>query len=109
MVLSSDAEASSLLSGEKATALTMAESLSSGTPVITSDFGSMREIASGGGALLVNPRRDHELADALRRLLLDKSLRDRLARAAARTAQRSWDEYAAESWAYFVEDPPPRS
>ena len=36
--------------------LPVAESLASGTPVITSNFGSMRDLASHGGALLVDPR-----------------------------------------------------
>ena len=36
--------------------LPVAESLASGTPVITSNYGSMRDMASHGGALLVDPR-----------------------------------------------------
>ena len=65
--------------------LPVAESLASGTPVITSNFGSMRDLARHGGALLVDPRNDHDLTDALRQLLLDPALRDRLAAQAART------------------------
>ncbi len=60
--------------------LPVAESLASGTPVVTSNFGSMLEIAGQGGGLLVNPADDGAVADALRRLLQDKPLRDRLAR-----------------------------
>jgi glycosyltransferase involved in cell wall biosynthesis len=83
--------------------LPVAESLASGTPVITSDFGSMREIAGHGGAILVNPRDDRELTSALRRLLLDETLRDRLAKEAATLPTRTWDEYAAETWAYLTQ------
>ena len=83
--------------------LPVAESLASGTPVITSDFGSMREQGSRGGALLVDPRRDQSLTDALRRLLTDRSLRDRLAIEASELPQRTWDDYAAELWDYLVE------
>lgn len=86
--------------------LPVAESLASGTPVITSDFGSMRQIAEHGGALLVDPRSDKALTDALRRLLRDPSLRRRLAVQAARLPLRSWDEYAAETWAYLVDGTP---
>jgi len=82
--------------------LPVAESLASGTPVITSDFGSMREIAGQGGALLVDPRDDTALTDALRELLVDRPLRDRLAAEAAGLPTRSWDEYAAETWDYLV-------
>ena len=63
--------------------LPVAESLASGTPVITSNFGSMADIASQGGALLVDPRDDETLTDALRQLLTDRALRDRLAAQAA--------------------------
>lgn len=83
--------------------LPVAESLASGTPVITSDFGSMRELASHGGALLVDPRRDRSLTDALRRLLTDRTLRDRLAAEASQLPRRTWDDYAAELWDYLVE------
>ena len=37
--------------------LPVAESLASGTPVVTSNFGSMAEIGQAGGALLVDPVR----------------------------------------------------
>jgi glycosyltransferase involved in cell wall biosynthesis len=84
--------------------LPVAESLASGTPVITANFGSMSEIASQGGALLVNPRDDRDLTDALRKLLLDKGLRERLAEEATRIPVRTWEQYAAETWDYFVAD-----
>ncbi len=82
--------------------LPVAESLASGTPVITSDFGSMREIAGAGGALLVDPRDDRAIEGALRRLLENPSLRERLAIEADGVPQRTWDQYAAEAWDYLV-------
>jgi glycosyltransferase involved in cell wall biosynthesis len=82
--------------------LPVAESLASGTPVITSNFGSMAELARQGGALLVDPRQDRQLTDALRQLLLDQPLRDRLAAQAATIPRRSWDDYAADTWNYLV-------
>ena len=55
--------------------LPLAESLACGTPAVTSDFGSMREIVDGGGgALLVDPRDDHSVADGMRSLLTDDGL-----------------------------------
>jgi glycosyltransferase involved in cell wall biosynthesis len=83
--------------------LPVAESLASGTPVITSNYGSMLEGARFGGALLVDPRDPGDLARALRRLLGDHVLHDRLAGEAAKMPLRSWDEYAAEVWAYLVD------
>lgn len=87
--------------------LPVAESLACGTPVITSNFGSMREIAEGGGALMVDPRDDAQLADALRRLLTDTHLHARLAREAGARTERTWDDYARETWAYLVDGPRP--
>lgn len=84
--------------------LPVAESLACGTPAVTSDFGSMREIANDGGALLVDPRDDHSIAEAMRRLLLDDDLLARLRNEAAARPTRTWAEYADDTWAYLVED-----
>ena len=83
--------------------LPVAESLASGTPVITSNFGSMREIAAAGGALLVDPRDDHAIAAALRQLLTDDTTHARLAAEAEARPERTWDDYAAETWHYLVD------
>lgn len=84
--------------------LPVAESLAAGTPAITSNFGSMLEIAADGGALTVDPHDDHEVADALRRLLTDDELHTRLRRAALARPARTWDMYAAEVWDVLVGD-----
>lgn len=82
--------------------LPVAESLAMGVPVITSDFGSMREIAqAGGGALLVDPRDDRQIADSIRSFLTTPSLRDRLRSEAASRARRPWQAYADELWSFF--------
>jgi glycosyltransferase involved in cell wall biosynthesis len=83
--------------------LPVAESLASGTPVITTDYGSMRELAAHGGALLVDPRDDGALTDALRRLLKDRTLHARLTHEARDVPRRSWDAYAAETWDFLVD------
>jgi glycosyltransferase involved in cell wall biosynthesis len=78
--------------------LPIVESISCGTPVITSAFGSMREIAGDGGAVLVDPRDDHALADAMRMLLTDEDELNRLSAQAQRRPLRTWDTYAAQTW-----------
>jgi glycosyltransferase involved in cell wall biosynthesis len=78
--------------------LPVVESIMSGTPVITSNFGAMRDNGLPGGALLVDPRNDHALADTMRELLTDDGLLTRLREEAAGRTSRTWDEYAAESW-----------
>jgi glycosyltransferase involved in cell wall biosynthesis len=82
--------------------LPVAESLAAGTPAITSDFGSMLEIAADGGALTVDPHDDHDLADGLRRLLTDDGLHAGLRRAALARPGRTWEMYAAEVWDFLT-------
>lgn len=83
--------------------LPVAEALACGTPVITSDYGSMAEIAADGGALLIDPRDDHSIAEALRRLLTDDEEHARLAAEAAARPQRTWDDYARDVWGALVD------
>src|SRR5664279_1039865 len=85
--------------------LPVAESLACGTPVVTSNFGSMKEIAdAGGGALLVNPRDDHSITDGIRTLLTDGGLHAELAAQARSRPVRTWDTYAAETWEILTGD-----
>ncbi|NMR20866.1 glycosyltransferase family 1 protein [Cellulomonas fimi] len=86
--------------------LPVAESLASGTPVVTSRFGAMAEVGESGGTLLVDPRDDHSIAVALDTLLTDDHVHARLAREAAERPVRTWDEYAAETWDYLVTSNP---
>ncbi|MCC2308728.1 glycosyltransferase family 4 protein [Cellulomonas chengniuliangii] len=85
--------------------LPVAESLSCGTPVITSNFGSQQEIAQNGGCLTVDPRDDDAVTDAMRLLLTDATLRDRLRAEALARPQRTWDQYAEELWEALVAPP----
>lgn len=78
--------------------LPVAESFALGVPALTTDYGSTREIAADGGALLVDPRDDDALRDALRRMLTDDDLIARLKAEVAARPRRSWDDYAREAW-----------
>jgi spore coat protein SA len=51
------------------------EAMASGVPVVATRVGGIPEIAAEGGVILVEPDSAFELADALRRLILDKALR----------------------------------
>lgn len=85
--------------------LPVAEALASGTPVITSNFGSMLEIAeAGGGALLVDPRDDDSITEALGTMLSDSDTVQRLRAEAASRPSRTWDDYAAEVWSRLAVD-----
>ena len=79
--------------------LPVAEALATGTPVITTRYGSTAEIARAGGCLLIDPRDDDDIAAAMRSILTDEVLRERLvAEALARPAE-TWDDYARALWA----------
>ena len=82
--------------------LPVAESIAVGTPVITSNFGSMLEITASGGALLVSPRDDDGLATAIEQAVFDPKINARLRAEALKVPRRSWDDYASELWSYFT-------
>jgi glycosyltransferase involved in cell wall biosynthesis len=82
--------------------LPIAESLGSGTPVITSNYGSMSEIASLGGALMVDPRDPAQLRDAIARLLVDDELVAKLRAEAMGRTWPTWDRYARDVWDHLV-------
>lgn len=78
--------------------LPVVESLSHGTPVITSDFGSMRSLGEGHGARLVDPRDARALAAVMVDLLTDPVERARLAAETRTAPSTSWDSYADDLW-----------
>ena len=84
--------------------LPVAESLAFGTPAITTNYGSTKEIAERGGCLMVDPRSDVEVHAAMRNLLTDPALRERLAAEARGIQLRSWNDYATELWKALVDD-----
>lgn len=86
--------------------LPVAESLASGTPVITSDYGSMAEIGSSGGALLVDPRDVAAIEKQMALLLTDDDLLERLSAEAGARTFGSWDRYADDIWDFLVGDEP---
>jgi glycosyltransferase involved in cell wall biosynthesis len=83
--------------------LPVAESLAAGTPVVTSQHGSMREIAElAGGAVLVDPYDDNSIADGMRLLVQDDVLLAQLRLEALNHPKRGWNDYSAELWDYLV-------
>jgi glycosyltransferase involved in cell wall biosynthesis len=67
------------------------EAMASGTPVITSNVSSLPEVV-GDAALLIDPYEPEAIADAMRRVLVDPSLREDLrARGLTRARHFSWE------------------
>ncbi len=82
--------------------LPAAESIATGTPVVLSNLGSMAEIGAGGGAVMVDPRDLDSVADAMRDLLTDSNALAAVTAEAKQRPQKTWDEYADETWAWLV-------
>jgi FkbM family methyltransferase len=78
--------------------LPIAESLASGTPVITSNYGAMAEVARGGGAVLTDPRDPSSLEGAMDDLLTDDDALCRLQSEARKRVWVTWDDYAQGVW-----------
>jgi alpha-1,3-rhamnosyl/mannosyltransferase len=81
----------------------VAQAMAAGVPAITSNVSALPEIA-GDAALLVDPRSETELRDALQRLLLYPHIRAGMAeRGRERAEQFHWETCAAKSWQFFQE------
>jgi glycosyltransferase involved in cell wall biosynthesis len=77
--------------------LPIIESLRHGCPCITSDRGSMREIAEQtGGCLLVDPENPADIAAAIVGLVDDPDALARLAREAEEADWPTWQQYTAQ-------------
>ena len=66
------------------------EAMVHGTPVVTSNVSSLPEVV-GNAAVLVNPENVFEIMRALRRVLMDRALRDRM-------KERGYQQAARFSW-----------
>lgn len=98
------ADAAVFISLQEGYGLPIVEALSVGTPVITTDYGSQAEIGAQGGCLLVDPRDDDSITGALRRMVTDADLRAELRDQIGRRPRRTWDDYAADLWEFFIGD-----
>lgn len=84
--------------------LPIVESLSFGTPVITSNFGSMKALGEGHGALLVDPSSVDSIAHAMMELLDNDEVLESLRREARKLPRSSWDDYSALVWSKIASD-----
>jgi glycosyltransferase involved in cell wall biosynthesis len=81
--------------------LPVLEAMACGTPVVCSDRGSLPEVA-GDAALLINPDDLDGLADAMKRVMEDESLRTQMRERGLANAKRfSWEKAAKETLAIY--------
>jgi glycosyltransferase involved in cell wall biosynthesis len=77
--------------------LPILEAMNCGAPVITSNLGSMKEIA-GGAALLVDPERVEDIAGAISKVLRSKEVKEKLKLAGEKRAKDfSWEKTALQT------------
>ncbi len=78
--------------------MSVIEAMLSGLPVVASDISGVREqVVDGETGLLVPPRQTHPLAAALRRLVADPAMRQRMGEAGRTRARALFDEQAVLS------------
>jgi len=79
------------------------EAMACGTPVITSNFGATKEVASDA-ALLVDPHNPDNISQAMNNLTIDSKLRKKLiARSFIRIKDFSWHETTKKIMRLFRE------
>jgi len=71
----------------------ISESLSHGTPVLTSNFGSMKEVASVGGCFTVDSTKEEEIYNALDILIKNPSIIHNLKQEIQNISLSNWEEY----------------
>ncbi|HRY52606.1 MAG TPA: glycosyltransferase family 1 protein [Candidatus Portnoybacteria bacterium] len=77
--------------------LPLLEAQAAGAPVITS-FGSCLPEIAGEGALFINPQNPAQIAEAVKQIIDDKPLRDKLRQSGFENVKRfSWEECARET------------
>ncbi|MFA5029712.1 MAG: glycosyltransferase family 1 protein [Patescibacteria group bacterium] len=82
--------------------LPILEAMSLGVPVITSNVSSLPEVAGEDNALLVNPNKESEIADALQQIFTDSGLRESLAvNGQERAKEFNWKKCAEETLAVY--------
>jgi glycosyltransferase involved in cell wall biosynthesis len=85
------------------------EAMACGVPVVSSRAGSLPEVIADAG-LFFDPTEIRSIAGAIDRIVIDRSLRERLSRLAlTRSAEFSWDRAARALLACFEELVPRRS
>jgi len=78
-----------------------AEAMACGTPVVTSNSTALPEVAGDAG-ILVNPYQVDDITQAIRHILQDEKLRERLKRAGPKQAENFYEEkIAKQTYDYF--------
>ena len=72
----------------------ISESLWHGVPVLTSNFGSMKEVANLGGCFTVNTQKEEEIYRALDTLIKNPNIINNLKQEISDASLSTWDDYS---------------
>ncbi len=96
-ILYKECKATVFISWAEGFGLPILESLSSGKPCITTNYGSMKEIADKtGGCILVNPSCIEDIAKSLEVILIDQTKYNQLKEEINSFQWHSWKDYSKE-------------
>jgi glycosyltransferase involved in cell wall biosynthesis len=84
--------------------LPIAESLWYGVPVLTSNFGSMYEVAKHGGCYTVDTRNENEIYLALKHLIINPLFIEKLKKEINNIAFSSWKDYSEQMYAEILDE-----
>ena len=80
--------------------LPIIEAISYGKPVLTTTFGSLEEIAKGGGCLEIKDESADSIAAGIQNMIEDVQLYTRLQSEAMHRKTRTWKEYTEDLMAF---------
>ena len=85
--------------------ITLLEAMAAATPIVASAIEGFADVVSGGQDGLLTPPRDIAgLSEALKRLLSDQGLRDKMGAQAAKTARHyDWERVSGQILSYYEE------
>lgn len=89
--------------GQESFGIVLLEAMAAGCAIVASDIDGYRSIVAGGvDGLLVEPRNEQALTEAVSALLSDRDMREQLGRAARAKAWRyDWRQVAGDVLAYY--------
>ena len=84
--------------------LPISESLWHGVPVLTSNFGSMHEVAKFGGCYTVNTHSESEIYEALKHLIINPLFIEKLKNEINNNIFTTWKDYSEKIYAEIIDE-----
>ena len=82
----------------------ISESLWHGIPVLTSNFGSMEEIAICGGCYSINTNNEIEIYEALNHLIVNPLLIEKLKNEINKSILNTWQDYGGKVYKEIMDE-----